>query len=222
MPSDRKDGVGREVGDQSVVTGYALPDFGACAQPGHEPVFREGADFSSPRHVAKALKRRAVVALPAANPDLADRTDLEIAALEQGEGNTIAGRAEALGRAVTADVEQRIGSYREVLGALEDRLNFAFNPDRDGPVIGGRRGLEAAFHVGRGRDHGNRSRRDGPGHQRAPPPGLTVLPAPLKSPHKSQLAPPDSPWQKHFGGFSQKDQRCYCRDTPAILPESRR
>src|SRR5439155_17542612 len=127
FPGDWNDGVGREVGDQSVVTGYALADFGARAQPGREPVLREGADFARPGHVAKPMQRSAVIALPTADADLADRADLEIAALEQGEADAIAGRAELFGRTVTADIEQRIGPYREILGALKDRLDLAFN-----------------------------------------------------------------------------------------------
>src|SRR5947208_10211601 len=119
------------------------------------------------------MQRGAVIALAAANPDLGDRADLEIAALEQAEANTVTRRAEALGRAVPADVEQRIGPYREVLGALEDRLDLAFNADRDGPVIGGR-GLEAAINVGSRCGHGNRRRCDGPCHQRTPSPGSQV------------------------------------------------
>src|SRR5215813_11410628 len=205
-----------------MVTGHALPDFGTRAQPGHEPVFREGADFPSPGHIAKAMQRGTVIAFPAPNADLADWADLEIAALEQREANTVTRRAEALGCAVTADVEQRIRPYREVLGAQEDRLDLAFNANRDGPVIGGRWGLEVAVHVGRRRGHRNCCRGDGPCHQHAPCPASSVLREPLQSQHGAQLAPRDSPWQSLLARFSQKDQGCYCRDTPAALPGNRR
>src|SRR5262249_6408712 len=142
LRGDWNDRVHHQVGDQAVVTVDALPDLGARAQPRHEPIFREAAELDRPGHVAEPMQRRGIIALPARDAERADRADLKVAALDQAEADAVAWAAEALRRAIAADVEQRVGADREILGARKDRLDLAFEADRDGPVVGRWRSLE--------------------------------------------------------------------------------
>src|SRR5262249_52955507 len=135
---------------------------------------------------------------PARDAERADRADLKVAALDQAEADAVAWAAEALRRAIAADVEQRVGADREILGARKDRLGPSFGAAPGSPVVGRWRSPETGVHVGR--EGGNRKKRcrDGPCHRRAPPQGPPVLPEPLQSRHRAWVARGLRP-AKHFG-----------------------
>src|SRR5206468_1171429 len=81
---------------------------------------------------------------------LADRADLEDAVADQADASAVAGTAERLRGAKTANGEDRVGNQPVLVRAFEDGLIAPFRAYGDSPIVDRRRrGISARAIVGR-------------------------------------------------------------------------
>src|SRR5262245_63411394 len=105
MRAHRNDVIRHDIGDDPVVTIEALPHLGARAQPRNPPILCKDAHLARPGNVAEAAHYRGVGLFTLRPHELADRTYLVIASVDQCDVQTVARTAEGFRRAVAAHGE---------------------------------------------------------------------------------------------------------------------
>jgi len=135
IAADIGEGVGRNVGDDTVVAANALANFGAHPQPVRRINLRKAADFTAEldRIEAPQVAGRAGVAL---EDQLADETGAETSLVDQRIGHVVVARGEADRAAGLAERDQGRDLEHALRGAFILRAEEAGGTDLQIPVTG--------------------------------------------------------------------------------------
>ena len=115
------------IDNTSPIAAARLCLFGARAQPGNRPVFREHAQLEHPGDIAETAQSLRILLLPPRHVELADRADLEHAVADQANAGAVAGTAERFRAAKAADGEDRVGKQPDLVRSSVSFFWFTLN-----------------------------------------------------------------------------------------------